>query len=67
MIGGGGGGGGKHSVLFFSFVVVLYSIAYMQLLKRFSLMKEVVMCNNNLGHSTFTFYSVKSCIRYSSV
>ena len=35
-----------------SFVVILYSTyslyAYMQLLKWFSLMKEVVMCNKNL-------------------
>ena len=41
-----------HNVLCFSFVVVLYSMyglyAYMQLLKWFSLMKEVVMCNKNL-------------------
>ena len=44
-----------HNVLCLSFVVVLYStymctsdIAYMQLLKWFSLMKEVVMCNKNL-------------------
>ena len=34
-----------HNVLRLSFVVVLYS---MQLLKWFSLMKEVVMCDNNL-------------------
>ena len=40
----------RHNVLCFSFVVVLHSmyIAYMQLLKWFSLMKEIVMCNNNL-------------------
>ena len=40
-----------HNVLCLSFVVVLYSMyslyAYMQLLKGFSLMKEVVMCNKN--------------------
>ena len=39
----------QHNVLCLSFVVVLYPcIAYMQLLKGFSLMKEVVMCNTNL-------------------
>ena len=37
----------QHNVLHLSFVVVLYSL-YMQLLKWFSLMKEVVMCNKNL-------------------
>ena len=44
-----------HNVLCLSFVVVLYStyictpdIADMQLLKWFSLMKEVVMCDKNL-------------------
>ena len=52
----------QHNVLCLSFVVVLYSMfslyqerikplfspAYMQLLKSFSLMKEVVMCSKNL-------------------
>ena len=42
----------RHNVLCLSFVVVLYSMynlyAYMQLLKWFSLMKEVVMCIKNL-------------------
>ena len=39
----------RHNVLCFSFVVVLYSIiAFMQLLKLFSLMEEIVMSNNNL-------------------
>ena len=41
-----------HNVLCLCFVIVLYSMyslyAYMQLLKLFSLMKEVVMCNKNL-------------------
>ena len=41
-----------YNVLCLSFVVVWYSMyslyAYMQLLKWFSLMKEVVMCNKNL-------------------
>ena len=40
----------RHNVLCFSFVVGFCArcIAYMQLLKWFSLMKEIVMCNNNL-------------------
>ena len=44
-----------HNVFCLSFVVVLYSTyictsdkAYIQLLKWFSLMKQVVMCNKNL-------------------
>ena len=38
-----------HNVLCFSFVVVLYSMySLYALLKWFSLMKEIVMCNNNL-------------------
>ena len=44
----------QYNVLCLSFVVVLYSMyslypgVYMQLLKGFSLMKEVVMCDKNL-------------------
>ena len=40
----------RHNVLCFSFVVVLYSMysLHAKLLKWFSLMKEIVMCNNNL-------------------
>ena len=39
-----------HNVPCFSFVVGFCApcIAYMQFLKWFSLMKEIVMCNNNL-------------------
>ena len=45
IIGGGGGWEGslRHNVLCFSFVVVLYYIYSL-----YAIIKEIVMCNNNL-------------------
>ena len=54
VIGDWGGGGGGHSAsatMGFASVLLQFCtscIAYMQLLKWSSLMKEIVMCNNNL-------------------